>query len=80
MCLSQNEIILLGAIIIAIIYIIYHTNNCNANETFDGTPQILAEKCNLNNEGFICGVTCKAFGTGYYVNKGQGCSNTCICP
>jgi hypothetical protein len=79
MCLSQNELILLGAIIITVTYIIYHTTNCN-NETFSGTPQVSAEVCNLNNEGFICGATCKAFGKGYYVNKGQGCTNACVCP
>jgi len=79
MCFSQNELILLAAILITMTYIIYHSRRCT-NETFNGTPPVASEICNLNNEGFICGVTCKAFGKGYYVNKGQGCSNACTCP
>ncbi len=79
MCFSQNELFLLAIIIIVITYIIYHTTICN-NETFSDTTQVSAETCNLNNEGFICGATCKAFGKGYYVNNGQGCTNACICP
>jgi len=90
MCFSQNELILLTIIIVLAIYIIYHMNNCN-NETFNETsqvsseiisetPAISTETCNLNNEGFICSTSWKLFGKGYYMNKGQGCSNACVCP
>ena len=76
MCISQNELILLIIIIIILIYIIYH--KCDLNESF--APTFTAETCNLNNEGFICSATCKVFGKGYYVNKGQGCNQPCVCP
>jgi hypothetical protein len=79
MCLSQNEMVLVIAIIIAVTYIIYHCKSCKSNETFADTP-VASETCNLNNEGFLCTATCKAMGKNYYVNKGQGCSNACICP
>ena len=80
MSFSQNEIFLFSIICIIIIYIIWHYTYNDNDETFDETPKISSELCNLNNEGFICGVTCKAFGKDYYVNKNQGCSKPCICP